>query len=130
MARNRSDTLEPDWPRRQRPLAELNPQTGRAFLCVNYSQTSHIVGLPQAESDALLDALSAHLYAPEGVYEHHWRTGDLLIWDNLALQHSRDRLQGSGRRDLERVVLGGKLLEDQHPEWLARLKVRMSGQMA
>lgn len=129
-ARNRGLALEPDWPQWRRPLAEMNPQTGRRFLCMNYAQTSHVVGVPQAESDALLDALSAHLYAPENVYEHHWRTGDLLIWDNLALQHSRDRLQGSGRRDLERIMLGGKLINEQHPEWLAGQKVRMRPETA
>jgi alpha-ketoglutarate-dependent taurine dioxygenase len=38
----------------------------------------------------LLEALFEHLYAPEDkVLAHHWRTGDLVLWDNLALQHAR-----------------------------------------
>ena len=48
---------------------------------------SHIVGLPKAESDALLAELCAHIIKPEFRYEHHWQAGDLLMWDNAAVQH-------------------------------------------
>jgi taurine dioxygenase len=124
-ARNIGAGLDPDWPKWARPLVDHNPQTGHAFLAATLSQTSHVIGVSQAESDALLDGLFAVLYDPAAIVEHHWRTGDILIWDNLALQHSRDRLRGNGRRDLERVIFGGRTIFDQHPAWIERMRASL-----
>lgn len=121
-ARNLGPVLADGWPKHVRPIVDTNPQNGRPFVAVTLSQTSHVEGLPQAESDALLDAICDILYDPAHITEHHWRTGDLLIWDNLALQHSRRRLQGEGRRDLERVTFGGRMIYEQYPEWVAEMK--------
>jgi taurine dioxygenase len=68
--------------------------------------TVEILGLGRVESDALLDALFDELYAPANVHEHRWRRGDLVIWDNLALQHARSRLDADEPRILRRVVFG------------------------
>ena len=43
-----------------------------------------IVGLPEAESDALIDELIGYLWDPDYLYEHHWRDGDRVIWDNVS----------------------------------------------
>ena len=69
------------------PLVRTHPVTGRKALFVNEAHTSHIVGLPSAESEALLDELYRHIVRPEFTYTHHWRAGDLLMWDNCAVQH-------------------------------------------
>jgi taurine dioxygenase len=39
------------------------------------------------ESERLLSRLYAHIVKPEFVYTHHWQAGDLLMWDNAAVQH-------------------------------------------
>ena len=46
-----------------------------------------VVGLAQDESDALLRDLFDHLADPAFHYRHQWRDGDLLMWDNCAVQH-------------------------------------------
>jgi taurine dioxygenase len=69
------------------PIVRTHPVTGRKGLFVNEAHTSHIVGLPQAESDALLSELYQHIVKPEFQYRHSWRPGDLLMWDNAAVQH-------------------------------------------
>jgi hypothetical protein len=51
-----------------------------------------------------LQALFALLYRPDNVYEHHWREGDLVFWDNLALQHGRPPLTQPGERTLRRMA--------------------------
>jgi taurine dioxygenase len=61
--------------------------------------------MSQQQSDRLFDEVFAHLYRPEAVYEHHWTAGDLIVWDNLALQHGRRANPNSVRRSLRRVVL-------------------------
>lgn len=57
------------------------------FLCLQH--TDALVGVPREESDALLQDLFSRLYADENIYEHRWETRDLVIWDNLTVQHAR-----------------------------------------
>jgi taurine dioxygenase len=74
-------------PDAEAPIVRTHPVTGRKGLFINEAHTSHIVGLPRAESDALLKEICQHIIKPEFQYEHHWQAGDLLMWDNIAAQH-------------------------------------------
>lgn len=69
------------------PLVRTHPVTGRKGLFVNEAHTSHIPGMPHEESEALLGELHRHITQPEFQYVHCWRPGDLLMWDNAAVQH-------------------------------------------
>jgi taurine dioxygenase len=70
-----------------------------------------IVGLPKDRSDALLERLCKELERPEFIYEHVWRVGDVLLWDNLAVQHARTDFDPNERRALRRTqLLGGKTI--------------------
>jgi taurine dioxygenase len=69
------------------PVIHIHPVTGRKCLFVNEGHTSHLTGMSRAESDVLLAELYAHITRPEFVYGHSWRPGDLLMWDNVAVQH-------------------------------------------
>jgi len=69
------------------PIVRTHPMTGRKGLFINEGHTACIVGLPREESAALLAQLYAHIAKPEFRYEHRWRAGDLLMWDNVAVQH-------------------------------------------
>jgi taurine dioxygenase len=86
------------------PVVGRQEGTKRRYLFVNLDMTACITRMPPTESDALLEELFAHLYAPENVYEHHWREGDLVIWDNLAVQHARSPT-GEAPRTLQRVTI-------------------------
>jgi hypothetical protein len=33
---------------------------------------------------------------PKNIVEHHWRTSDLVVWDNIALQHARPNVTAEG----------------------------------
>ena len=74
-------------PDTEAPIVRTHPVTGRKGLFINEGHTSHIIGLPMAESDELMRDLCRHIIRPEFQYEHHWRAGDLLMWDNIAVQH-------------------------------------------
>jgi len=69
------------------PIVRTHPVTGRKGLFINEAHTSAIPGLPPGEGSALLAALCAHIIRPEFRYEHSWQAGDLLMWDNAAVQH-------------------------------------------
>ena len=116
MAGHNSDAPE-GLPRATHPLVMEHPRTGEPILYVNLNQTARIVGLAPQESADLLEALFEHLYREENVYEHRWRNGDLVMWDNLATQHARGNVSGVGRRTLQRVVLATKGFFEQNPQF-------------
>jgi taurine dioxygenase len=69
------------------PVVRTHPQTGRKAIYVNEGMTVRILELPEDESRDLLAELCAHITRPEFRYVHKWQTGDLLLWDNCAVQH-------------------------------------------
>jgi taurine dioxygenase len=87
------------------PVILSHPETDRACLYVNPNFTSRVIGLAADESANLLESLFAYAYNPEFIYEHHWTTGDIVIWDNVGLQHMRKPLDPSRKRTL-RVFQG------------------------
>lgn len=89
------------------PVRLTHPRTGRPVLFVTEYHAGAILGLDREAGHRLLQELFAHLYAPERTYLHRWRSGDLMIWDNLAVQHSRPDVAdaASGPRLLQRVAL-------------------------
>ncbi|HEV8299158.1 MAG TPA: TauD/TfdA family dioxygenase [Acidimicrobiales bacterium] len=101
--RYRDAEVEPHHPRAVHPVIAANPRSGNAALRVSEQQSDRILDWPPARSEAMLQHLFGLLYAEDNVYEHDWRTGDLVVWDNLALQHGRDALPASVERTLRRV---------------------------
>ncbi len=81
---------------RTTPVGMRHPRTGETVLYVSQQQTREIDGLSEPESEALLDELFAHLYRTESLYEHDWRNGDLVAWDNIAIQHARPNVTLEG----------------------------------
>ena len=108
----------PDFlPQQLRPVILPHPVTAEPVLYISEMQTSRIEGMSPEESEALLLALFACLYAPENVYCHYWRNGDLLIWDNIALQHARCDLAGMKPRRLQRIAVADKSFFDLCPQF-------------
>ena len=35
-------------------------------------------------------------FAEQNSHEHWWKTGDILIWDNMRMMHKRDSFKGEG----------------------------------
>lgn len=84
------------------PAIFTHPKTGDSILFINEYLSVLFEGLEREGSDALLAEVFAHLYSPDNVYEHCWRQGDLIIFDNIALQHSR--VKGPART-LRRLIV-------------------------
>lgn len=90
------------------PVLRPHPRTGELLISGTEMETSHIEGLSREESAATIRELFDYLYAPDNVYSHPWELGDLLIWDNHAMQHGRRQIDGFGpssKRVLRRVVV-------------------------
>lgn len=67
-------------------MALANPRSGRKALYIA-SHVSGIVGWPEDEARDFLAELMSFATRPEFVYSHPWRTGEVVIWDNLATLH-------------------------------------------
>ena len=66
--------------------------------------------MDEAESDALLGYLIAHISDQRFVYRHSWHAGDLLIWDNCSTQHCAiNDYDLPQRRLMERTTLRGSV---------------------
>jgi taurine dioxygenase len=87
------------------PVGHRHPRTGRTMLYVSQGMTKEISGLPTEESEDLLEELFEHLYRPAALWQHEWRNGDLIFWDNLAVQHARSDVRTDGpARTLRKVA--------------------------
>jgi taurine dioxygenase len=90
------------------PVVRTHPATGRKALYVNRLMTVAIEGLPESESNELLNFLFAHQENPAFVYEHVWRLNDLLLWDNRCALHARTDFSAAERRLMRRVTVLGE----------------------
>ena len=100
------DESRVDYPRHVHPLVSRHPRTGMPFILASDQQANYVIGMDRADSDALLDDLFAHVYDDEFVYDHDWQARDLVIWDNLVLQHGRRENPNAVRRSLRRITMG------------------------
>lgn len=86
-------------------LVRVIPESGRTALYIGEHAT-HIVGWPREEGEAFLAELNAFATQPQFRYTHHWRAGDLVIWDNRCTLH---RAAGYDiykyKRDLRRATI-------------------------
>jgi taurine dioxygenase len=89
------------------PLVRTHPETGRKSLFLGRRRNAHIMGLPQGESQRLLDELWAFATRPEFTWVQQWKTGDVLIWDNRCVMHRRDPFDASLRRLMHRTQIQG-----------------------
>jgi taurine dioxygenase len=88
------------------PLVFKHPESGETLLFLSRRHADHILDVSPEEGEALMDELSAYIERPEIIYRHQWKPKDLVVWDNLALQHARDDFDPSYHRHLRRTQIG------------------------
>jgi taurine dioxygenase len=95
------------------PVICAHPVTRRPAIYVNPLMTIRIVGIPEAESDALLDEMFDMLDRPEFRWEQEWTVGDTMMWENRGgvmhcgrLDYPRDQ-----RRRFIRTTVRGQRIE-------------------
>ena len=91
------------------PVVRTHPVTGRKAIYVSEGECVGIVGMDDAEALPLLADLARRVIRPAYRYRHRWRKGDVLIWDNAAVQHIalRDYEWPRHRRLMHRITVGG-----------------------
>ncbi len=89
------------------PAFRTHEETKRKAIYVNRLMTTGIEGMPDEEAQPLLEAVFDHAEKPEFVYEHVWRVGDLLLWDNRCSSHARTDFPADQRRLMLRTTIEG-----------------------
>ena len=74
----------------EHPLFFPHPRTQEPVLLYCPWFTHSIVGMSPTDSKKWFDIFDAMLYRDGERYTHRWEHGDLLIWDNTALQHAKE----------------------------------------
>jgi alpha-ketoglutarate-dependent 2,4-dichlorophenoxyacetate dioxygenase len=87
-------------------LVRQNPATGRKAIYLG-SHASHIVGMPVDEGRRLLRDLLEHATRPPFVFQHRWRVGDCVMWDNRAVLHRGLPWDAQYRRVMHRTTVAG-----------------------
>ena len=103
-----SDDSRAKWesyPQRVRPLVWTH-RDGRKSMLLG-STAGEVVGWPHDEGRALLDRLLEWSTQPRFVLRHHWRLGDLVVWDNTGMLHRALPYELSSRRLMHRTALLG-----------------------
>lgn len=103
--RRKERDCDPAEPRAEHPAIDVHAGSGRPVFRINGLSTAHIVGMPEADSDRLLDDVFGCLYRDDNVHEHHWRVGDYVVFDNVAVHHARGDFDAGEARTLQRVVI-------------------------
>jgi taurine dioxygenase len=102
--RYREETASDEAPRVTQQVLYDDPVSGQTSLVVDSPFMDKFVDMDFDESEALRAELHGYLYDPANIYRHDWAVGDLVIWNNVALQHSRPPLQAeTGERTHRRV---------------------------
>lgn len=99
-------------PRSFHPLVRTHPETGRKSIYLTRPGDSvpRFEGMTEAESMPLLQFLYQHSTTPDNVHRHHWRKGDVVMWDNRCTMHFAVHDYGdSAVRDIHRISIKGSV---------------------
>ena len=106
----------PDYPPLARPIVARHPHTGQVVMNVCPLNIQGIVGMDEADSDALINELIDAVVQPQFIYEHDWGTNDIVLWDNYRMMHAAaghplDVLRIARRSTLRGNAVMGRVLE-------------------
>jgi taurine dioxygenase len=110
-AYGRSPGASAEPPQAEHPVVRIHPETGKGSIYVHPAATTRIVGMSQAESDALLQMLYRHAQTPEFQVRFRWQKNAVAFWDNRCTQHYAVADYWPMRRVMHRVTLDGDRLQ-------------------
>ena len=96
------------YKRRRRCTVGTHPSRPK-LLYVSELTTTHVEGLRERESDALLAMLFEHLRWPELQCRFYWEKNSIAMWDNRCTAHYAVR-DYTESREMHRVTVLGKVL--------------------
>lgn len=92
---------------REQPIFVTHPATKRKALYISRLMSARIEGLAPDENEEILNQLFDISEDPSVVFEHEWKTGDMVMWDNYASIHMRRDFPRDQPRLMRRLTLDG-----------------------
>lgn len=89
----------------EQPVVLEHPITGKPVVFVNALYTTHIRGVTNDESSALISLLSGLAKVPEWQVRFRWQKGSVAVWDNIATQHYAVNDYHPAARRMHRVAI-------------------------
>lgn len=71
------------------PVFRTHSDTGRKAIYVNRLMTVGVEGLPDNQAKRILGHVFDVAEQEQFYYEHVWRPGDVMLWDNRCTMHAR-----------------------------------------
>lgn len=99
----------------EHPAVRINPDNGRKAIFVDRLMTQHLVDVPEKESESILERVFDHIEREEFCYDHVWKKGDVLMWDNRTSIHARRDFPADQVRLMWRTTLSDTMA----PYWAA-----------
>ena len=102
-------------------VVRRHASSGRKTLYLA-SHASHIIGWPLEDGRRLIEELIAFATQPQFVYQHRWRVGDLVVWDDRCTMHRGRRYDDTKyRRDMHRTTVSDEVnsVERERPRGTA-----------
>ena len=81
------DEFRARYPQARHPVVCTHPETGRKLIFVNCYFTSHIDGMDDDESVALIRHLAGQANVVEYQFRVRWAPDTVVFWDNRSVQH-------------------------------------------
>tara|TARA_E500000178_G_scaffold351670_1_gene413302 strand:+ start:587 stop:1465 length:879 start_codon:yes stop_codon:yes gene_type:complete len=70
------------------PLISIHPRTGHESVYMTSATIREIDGFDESTSREIVGALENFCTQNKFIYEHKWKKGDVIVWDNLRCLHS------------------------------------------
>ncbi|PPR61872.1 MAG: (S)-phenoxypropionate/alpha-ketoglutarate-dioxygenase [Alphaproteobacteria bacterium MarineAlpha4_Bin2] len=85
------------------PLVRTHPYLKRKAVYLSPLHIKTIGALSEDDSLDLLQQLTIHATSDTHIYRHTWSVGDLVMWDNTSVMHSRTPMPAGEKRYLKRT---------------------------
>jgi alpha-ketoglutarate-dependent 2,4-dichlorophenoxyacetate dioxygenase len=87
-----------------------NPVNGRSALYIA-SHAYAVEGMETKAGEKLIEDLTELATAPGTTYEHKWRPGDVVMWDNRATMHRGRPWPGNEPRYMVRTTVSATAVD-------------------
>ncbi len=94
------------------PIVRTHPVSGRKalYLAMRRASVTAVEGLSELEGISLVEELRDFATASRFVYSHHWKAGDVMVWDNRGSIHRATPWdEQKFRRHAHRVTVKGDI---------------------
>jgi len=95
--------MPPVW----QPMVRRHPVTGRTSLYISPIYNDAVEGMDDAAARQLITDLTEFAAQPRFVYRHHWKTDDVVMWDNRCTMHQVTPHDPTERRVMHRTTIAG-----------------------